>query len=209
MRDALCRSRRALWRSRAGPIVVFVWTLGGCGSLRLGGADAGADASPDGPAGDAAEAGVAASMVEAGPPDDAIPPTSSDELAGRARHLLEAIGKDEADLATDILFPRAAWLAARDGTDLGKDWDAHVATRFRKAVHTLSRHHHDLERAEFATLELGHAVTQATLRRRGWKEPLWIVHGSRLSFVVDGRTHTLPIHEMTAWRGAWYVTRLR
>jgi hypothetical protein len=29
-----------------------------------------------------------------------------------------------------------------------------------------------------------------------------------LTFVVDGRTHAMSIREMTAWRGAWYVTRL-
>jgi hypothetical protein len=190
---------------RAGAIAAVVWTLCGCRPLRPGGADAGADAG----VGDAAEAGMAAPIVEAGPPDDAIPPGSSEELTERARHLLEAIGKDQVDLATDILFPRDAWLAVRDAQDLGKDWEARVARPFRKAVHALSRHHHDLDRAQFASLELGHAVTQAPLRRHGWKRALWVVHGSRLSFVVDGRTHTLPVHELTAWRGAWYVTRLR
>jgi hypothetical protein len=35
------------------------------------------------------------------------------------------------------------------------------------------------------------------------------VHESRLTFVVDGHTRSLSIREMTAWRGAWYVTRLR
>jgi hypothetical protein len=190
---------------RAGAIAVVAWTLGGCRPFHPGAAEAGTDAAP----GDAAEAGMTASIAEAGPPDDAIPPNSSDELSERARHLLEAIGKDQADLAADILFPRDAWLAARDAPDLGKDWDTHVARPFRKAVHGLSRHHRDLDRAQSASLELGHAVTQATLRRHGWKKSLWVVHGSRLSFVVDGRTHTLPIRELTAWRGAWYVTRLR
>jgi hypothetical protein len=199
---------------RAGAIAVIAWTLSGCRGLHPGGADAGSDAGMgDAGLGDA-EAGAkavadAATIVEAGPPDDAIPPSSSDELTVRARHLLEAIDKDQADLANDILFPRDAWLALRDAEDLGKDWDTHVATPFRKGVHALSRHHHDLGRAQFASLEVGHAVAQATTRRHGWKKALWVVHGSRLSFVVDGRTHTLPIREMTAWRGAWYVTRLR
>ena len=187
-------------------IALAAAALWGCRPPRPGSSDAGAETS----IADAAEAGrVAASIVEAGPPDDAMPPTFSDELSELARHLLDAIGKDQADLATDILFPRDAWLAARDAVDLGKDWEAHAAAPFRKAVHGLSRHHHDLDRAQFASLEVGHAVAQATPRRHGWKKTLWVVHGSRLSFVVDGRTHTLPIREMTAWRGAWYVTRLR
>jgi|HubBroStandDraft_1064217.scaffolds.fasta_scaffold89023_3 hypothetical protein len=198
----------------SGAIAVVAWVLCGCHGVRPGSADAGSTdaASKDAAVGDAeagAPAVTAAALVEAGPPDDAIPPSSSDELTERARHLLEAIGKDEADLANDILFPRDAWLATRDAGDPGKDWDTHAATPFRKAVHALSRHHHDLDRAQFASLEVGHALAQATTRRHGWKKALWVVHGSRLSFVVDGRTHTLPIREMTAWRGAWYVTRLR
>jgi len=35
------------------------------------------------------------------------------------------------------------------------------------------------------------------------------VKGSRLTFLVAGHTRTLSIREMTAWRGAWYVTRFR
>jgi hypothetical protein len=35
------------------------------------------------------------------------------------------------------------------------------------------------------------------------------VYGSRITFVIDGRTRTLPLRELTAWRGEWYVTRLR
>jgi len=190
---------------RAGAIAAVVWSLCGCRPIHPGSADASADSG----VGDAAEAGVTAAPAPAGPPDDAIPPSSSEELADRARHLLEAIAKDQVDLATDILFPRDAWLSVRDAPDLGKDWEARVLRPFRRAVHALSRHHRDLDRAQFASLELGHAVTQASLRRHGWKRALWVVHGSRLSFVVDGRTHTLPVRELTAWRGAWYVTRLR
>ncbi len=187
-------------------IALVATELWGCRPPRPGSSDAGADAN----IADAAEAGRQATpVVEGGPPDDEMPPTSSDELAERARHLLEAIGKDQADLATDILFPRDAWLAARDAVDLGKDWETHAAAPFRKAVHGLSRHHHDLDRAQFASLEVGHGVAQATPHRHGWTKTLWVVHGSRLSFDVDGRTHTLPIREKTAWRGAWYVTRLR
>ncbi len=76
-------------------------------------------------------------------------------------------------------------------------------------MHALSRRHTDLDRAQFVSLEAGTRRGQATPRRHGWKKPLWTVHGSRLTYVVDGRTRTLPIREMTAWRGAWYVTRLR
>jgi hypothetical protein len=169
---------------------------------------AGADAGPTDAASDAAEAGPGASQPEAGPADDAIPATSSDDLTLRAKHLLEAIAQDNADLATDIQFPRDGWMGTRDAADPGKEWEKRVARPFRRGVHSLSRRHKDLDRAQFASIELGHTMLQVTPRRHGWQKPLWIVTGSRLTFVADGKTRTLPIREMTAWRGAWYVTRL-
>jgi hypothetical protein len=184
-------------------LVAVLAGLSGCHGLRGSAADAGpSDAAPD------ARSALADAGPEAGPSDDAIPPTSSEELTVRAKHLLEAIAQDNGDLASDILFPRDGFIATRDAADPGKDWEKRVAHPFRRAVHALSRHHKDLDRAQFASLELGHSMTQATPKRHGWQRPLWIVTGSRLTFVVDGRTRTLPVREMTAWRGAWYVTRL-
>jgi hypothetical protein len=138
-----------------------------------------------------------------------MPPETSDELTTRTRHLLEAIAKDDAQLAADIQFPRDGWLLTHDGADPGKDWEKRVAGPFRRAVHSLSRHHKELDRAELVSIEVGRTMVQVTPKKHGWKKALWTVRESRMTFVVDGRTRTLPIREMTAWRGAWYVTRLR
>jgi hypothetical protein len=191
---------------------IGIASVAGCSRLRAGaGLDGGAaDAGPA--AGDAsAEASApdaAGAAGAAGPADDALAPTSSEELTLRAKHLLEAIAQDNADLASDIVFPRDGWLATREAADPGKDWEKHVARGFRHTVHALSRRHKDFDRAQFASLELGHSMTQVTVKKHGWQKPLWTVTGSRLTFVVDGRTRTLPVRELTAWRGAWYVTRL-
>jgi hypothetical protein len=188
-------------------VVAFACALGACK-----GCHEEAAVAPDGALADAAPDArplATPATPDAAPPDDAIPAASSDELTARARHLLEAIGKDDPDLAGDILFPRDGWLATRDAADPGKEWEKRVSGPFRKAVHAAGRHHEALERAQFVSFELGHAVVQATPRRHGWKKPLWTVHGCRLTYVVDGHTRTLAIREMTAWRGAWYVTRLR
>jgi hypothetical protein len=164
---------------------------------------------PDGGIGDAApEAGSGIVQDTSPPPEDTLPPTSSDELTTRARHLLEAIQKDDADLAVDIIFPRDGWLSVRDASNGGKEWDHRVASPFRRAIHRLS-HHRDLERAEFVSIELGKTMVQATPHRQGWKKPLWLASGSRITFVVGGHTRSLSIRQMTAWRGAWYVTQLR
>jgi hypothetical protein len=165
--------------------------------------------SPVDAGGDAHAARMAVLIDAAPPPDDAILPPPSQDLSLRARHLLEAIAEDNDALASDILFPRDGWLMTRDATDPGKDWEAHVAMPFRRSVHALSRRHHDLDATQVVSLELGGAVVQATPRRHGWKKPMWTVSGSRLTFVIGGHTRTLSIREMAAWRGAWYVTRLR
>jgi hypothetical protein len=192
-----------------GAVIAVSWCLAGCrGSRHPGGAtvDAGA---PDATADAKAPAGTdAASSDPSAPADDAIPPAASEELTARSRHLLEAIAKDDAALAADILFPRDGWLATRDAADPGHEWEKRAASPFRHAVHALSRRRKDAAGAQFVSFELGHSMTQMSAQHHGWKKPLWTVTGSRLTFVVDGRTRTLPIHEMTAWRGAWYVTRL-
>jgi len=107
------------------------------------------------------------------------------------------------------MFPRDGWLSTRESADPGKEWERRVAAPFRRAIHALSRHHAEYEGAQSVSIELGSAMSQATPKRRGWKKPLWIVHESRLTFVIDGRSRTLRIREMVAWRGAWYVTRVR
>jgi hypothetical protein len=185
--------------------------MGALGACKGRTPEAGRDSGPAAlDAGSDAHAARMAVVVDAAPPpEDTILPPPSEELMARARHLLEAIAQDNDALASDILFPRAGWLTTRDATDPGKDWDSHVAMPFRRAVHVLSRRHHDLDATQVVSLELGGAVVQAVPRRRGWKKPLWTVSGSRLTFVVGGHTRTLSIREMAAWRGAWYVTRLR
>lgn len=193
---------------RVAVVVVSCAALGlvGCRALRNagGGRDSAADAAADAGSGDA----QASLAPDTGPADDAIPATSSEDLTLRSRHLLEAIAKDDSSLASDILFPRDGWMATRDTADAGREWEKRAAGPFRRAVHALSRRHRDVDRAEFVSIELGHAMAQATPQRHGWKKALWKVTGSRLTFVIDGRTRTLPVREMTAWRGAWYVTRL-
>jgi hypothetical protein len=188
-------------------LVAAVLFLIACKSPRAD-ATAAADAGPLDAAREA-HTQVTTIVVDAAPADEAMPEGAGDELAARSRHLLEAIGKGDPDLASDILFPRDGWLATRDAADPGKDWERHVAGPFRKTIHALARRHAEIERAQFVSFELGRSVNQVATRRHGWRKPLWTVHGSRLTYLVDGHTRTLAIHEMTAWRGAWYVTRLR
>ncbi len=195
---------------RVAAAAAIAGSLGACNQGRSAVApapDAGpADASGT-EGGKEAKATTAAPAVQ--PPLDDQLPASTEGMDVRASHLLEAIAGDNAALANDILFPRDGWTATRDAADPGKEWDRRIATPFRKAVHGLARHHADLVRAQSVSLELGSAIAKETPRAHAWKKPLWTVHGSRVTFVVDGHTRSLPVRELTAWRGEWYVTRLR
>jgi hypothetical protein len=188
---------------RSASVAVAAGLLLSCRGSHNGG-DSGA--GPD--AGDA-NAVVAEVVDAAPPPDEAVPQSPAGELTERAKHLLEAISRDDPQEASDIVFPRDGWIATRDAPDPGKEWERRVAGPFRRAVHALSHHRAEYEKAPFISLEIGSTMLQETPRRHSWRKPLWTARGSRLTFIVDGRTRTLRLREMTAWRGAWYVTRLR
>jgi hypothetical protein len=167
-------------------------------------ADAGKIATSDG-----GDARAPFPVVDAGALDDTtIPPTSSEELNVRAKHLLEAIAAGNAELASDMLFPRDGYVASRDSSEASKMWDKKISAPFKRHVASLHKRK-GMDRAQFVSIDLGHSVSQIATKKRDWKKPLWRVKGSTLSYIVDGKTSKVSIAEMIAWRGAWYVTRLK
>lgn len=141
--------------------------------------------------------------------EDTAMPANGEELQNRMRHLLEAIAQNNPELASDALFPRDAYVAVRDSADPQKAWDKKLSTGFNRSVERLHKRMKGAERARFVSFELGRSVAQITPKKRDFKKPLWRVKHSKLTFTIDGKTRHLDIAEMTAWRGAWYVTRLR
>jgi hypothetical protein len=141
--------------------------------------------------------------------DSAMPASSGEDLTTRMRHLLEAVSQNNPDLAGDALFPRDGYVTVKDVSDPPKDWTQHVQERFRRAVERTHKHMKGLEHAKFVSFEIGHSITQLMPRKNDFKKPLWRVKHSKLTFTIDGKARHLDIAEMTAWRGAWYVTRLR
>lgn len=175
--------------------------LGGCNGARAAGADAG-DASADAARDASAEAGAPAM-------EDTAMPGSGEELALRMRHLLEAIAQDNPDLANDVLFPREGYAQARDAADPAKLWEKRVAGHFKRSVERTHKRTKGIEHAKFVSFELGKSIVQLSPKKHDFKKPLWRVKHSKLTYTVEGKTRHLTIAEMTAWRGAWYVTRLR
>jgi hypothetical protein len=159
--------------------------------------------------GGALDAGATAEAEDAGALDTAMPGPPGDELSNRMKHLLEAISQNDADLASDALFPRDAYAATKDLPDPAKAWEKRVQGVFKRHVGTIHKRVKGIDGAKFVSFELGRSIAQVTPKKKGFKKPLWRVRHSKLTFSLDGKTRHLDITEMTAWRGAWYVTELR
>ncbi len=198
---------------RFGLLVGLVFVLGGCPKSPLankadagdsGGASSAFDASPP-------DSGAIAEVIvnpDAGFDEGVMPPIAAEELTLRMRHLVEAIGHDNADLAQDVLFPRDAFIQVKDAADPGKAWEK-LQFAFRKAVHSNHTHLKGMESAALVTFELGRTVNLAPAKKHEFKKALWRARHSKITFSVGGKTNTMEIVEMTAWHGSWYITKLR
>jgi len=173
------------------------------------GGDARASWYDAGDAGDAETGPPAKKEYDAGVDDDAFPSAADGELELRMKHLLEAIVAGDPALAPDLLYPRDAWVRAHDAQDPGKAWDHTVKPVFLKDIKKLHKSIKNVGHAKFVSFELGHAITHAQPKARDLKRPVWRVRHSKLTIVVDEKTKRLDISEMTSFRGAWYITKLR
>ncbi len=208
--------------SGLGALLALTWLLAGCGkdapkrAIDAGGEAGSLASSPQGAPVDAGLDGASpgdGGVKDAGPDaalvEDAVPSGTSTDLVPRARHLLEAVVQDNPDLATDLLFPRDAYSIAREGDDPGKQWELKLVPSYQRDVHTLHKRLKGSTAAVFVDFEIGHTIQQITPHKKEWKRPLWRVKHSKLTFTLDGKTEHIDVAEMVAWRGAWYVVKLR
>ncbi len=152
---------------------------------------------------------VEASVIDAGPAKEALPSFPSDELTLRAHHLLEAISKDDPSLASDIVFPRDAYIECKDAADPGKHWDDKVMGAFQRQVHALHKRTKDIERAQYVGFEIGQPISQVVPKKHDISMNLWRVRHSRLTFTIDGKSLRFDLGELMSWKGAWYVIDLK
>jgi hypothetical protein len=157
---------------------------------------------------DAGDANVPDAATLGDPTLDALPASVSDDLTTRAKHLLEAIAHDDPALATDIVFPRDAYVEVKDAADPGKQWDTKVMALFQKQVHLLHKRTKGVERAQFVTFEIGEPVVQAVPKKHDLRRSLWRVRHSRLTYAIEGKAAHFDVLELTSWQGAWYITKL-
>ncbi len=117
-------------------------------------------AAPDAGIADARARDAGDAGADAGTDDAEMPKTSPEELSARMRHLLEAVSQNNPDLANDVIFPRDAYLSAKDAPDPQKAWEKRVSGSFRRAVEKTHKRNKGIEGAKFVSFELGHSITQ-------------------------------------------------
>lgn len=145
---------------------------------------------------------------DAGTDDTAMPAATDADLENRMKHLLEAVTQNNPDLAGDALFPRDGYALAKEASDPQKLWDRSIQGSFKRSIEVLHRLK-GIEHAKYAGFEIGHSIKQLPPSKKNYKKPLWSVSHSKIKFTIEGNDHSLDVHEMVAWRGAWYVTKLR
>ena len=208
---------RALTRVFLLPCLLALAALGAAGCKHhAGDGDAGVDGSAlDLDAGDDGGVDGGAEAADSGDAELRLPPAQSDELTARGKHLLEAIAQGNPDLAGDMLLARDAYGKLRDEKDPARSYDRKVAPSFSRAVGQLHTRTKGVETAQFLSFEIGGSITQApapsptSTRRHEWKRPVWRAHHAKLVFTVGGKTMHFDVAELVAWRGSWYVLRLR
>jgi hypothetical protein len=191
---------------RVAHAISFV-VLQGCGSCSGETAAPARDASP--PKHDASK--VEAAAPEAGPERsfEALPDGGAADLQLRGKHLLQAIAENDPSLAADIILPREAYIAARDAEDPGAVYESRVKSAFASQIVRIRRHEKGIDGAVFVSFDLGGPPVRVEPRRHEWKDAVWKIGHSKLTFTIEGRVKRIDVAEMIAWRGNWYVARLR
>ena len=80
---------------------------------------------------------------------------------------------------------------------------------FQKQVHALHKRTNGVERAQFASFEIGQPISQVVPKKHDLVLTLWRVRHSRLGFTIDGKALRFDLGELVSWKGAWYVMDLR
>lgn len=159
---------------------------------------------------------VDAQVAPAPTSDPDMPPAPAFDLdfTHRLRHLLDAIGTNDAALCHDVQLPRKAYAEDYATKDLAKTWDRGVDAAFKKSLAKLHRRQKRVELA-FVSLEVPKAMTLVPGREReGWRSSFWRVEHTKLharpvaQAPGDAKDTILDVASLVYWRGAWYVERL-
>jgi hypothetical protein len=181
-------------------------------STRDGGHDASATSSTDtrmsdaGPSDASADASAKDVAVESDAGADPLPARTTEELTLRMRHLAEALASDNIDLGRDALYPRAAFVTLHESKDAARAYDAHALPAFRKDLHRLHRKTKGAAHIKYVSFDVGQV--SASAHSKDWKTPVHMAHHAKLVVSIEGKAVSIPVTELIAHKGYWYVLKI-
>lgn len=137
----------------------------------------------------------------------ARPPDGSDELAERARHLLDAIVSNRPEAADDFFFPREPFLPLKDVRDPARYFDELLAA-YHRDVRRLRSSRRSWDGAKFVSFELGSAPRWVKPGEEWNKLGYFRTFGGKLRYELGGKKRVIDVHTIISWDGRWYVTHL-
>jgi hypothetical protein len=136
-----------------------------------------------------------------------LPPSSSDELTERARHLFDAVVQGKPELADDFFFPREPFLSLKDVANPAR-YHAQLVAAFHHDLRDLHASRRSWEGATFQSIELG-TVPRWVKPGEEWnKIGYHRTYRAKLRFSIAGRVRWIEVHTVISWDGRWYVTHL-
>ena len=126
----------------------------------------------------------------------------------RASRLFDAIVHDDPARAMEFFFPRDAFMVLKGVADPGRIYDR-MHRAYIADIHILHKELAELDKAQFARLELS--------RRRGWvvpreesnRLPYWAQRHNWIHYRVGDEERRFEVRTMIAWDDQWYITHLR
>ncbi len=142
----------------------------------------------------------------AGQAEPAAPPDMALSRA-RVELLVQAIRKDEPELALPLFFPAAAFDQVKAIKDPGR-YHRKLVKVYLEDVRALRKGLKDPNNIELISVEAGRQKTWMKRGAEGNHLPYWAMYKARVTVKDGDRTRVLPLRVMINWGDQWYVTHL-
>jgi hypothetical protein len=133
------------------------------------------------------------------------PPVEAAQEPGR--RLFAAIVADDPALATDVFFPRDAFLRVKAMAKPERYYDR-LVRRFASDVHALHRALGGAQEPAFERLELTRRGGWVRVGEEGNRLPYWASRHARLHYRVGSERRSLEVRVLISWGDRWYVIHL-
>ena len=139
-----------------------------------------------------------------------VPVPNGAQFNSGVNALWSAVVTDDPRAAMLFFFPLTAYQQVKAISDPASDWQHRLVAAYARDVHAL---HLSLGPNASQAQLVGIDVPQSQAR---WITPgveynkigYWRVYGTRIRYMLNGRTQSFAVASLISWRGEWYVVHL-